>query len=105
MCCKPRKAELAPYVFDMETGDPDDVLTLLFIASHPDVELRAVTITPGSQEQVALVRWILQQLGSTNVRIGAQDWPLNANKSVNLSPGFYQHFGRFKDGDPKCELV
>jgi pyrimidine-specific ribonucleoside hydrolase len=100
-----RKAErkLVPYIFDMETGDPDDVLTLLFLASHPDVDLRAVTITPGSQEQVALVRWLLQQLGLTNVRLGAQDWPANAGKPVNLSTSFYQQFGRSQSGAPKCE--
>ena len=28
-------------IFDMETGDPDDVLTLLLLASHPNVNLRA----------------------------------------------------------------
>jgi len=28
-------------VFDMETGDPDDVLTLLLLASHPKVQLLA----------------------------------------------------------------
>lgn len=62
------------YVFDMETGDPDDVLTLLFLCSRPGVDLRAVTLTPGTAEQVALVRWILQQLGLARVRLGAQRW-------------------------------
>eukprot|EP00414_Alexandrium_minutum_P001939 CAMPEP_0113824216 /NCGR_PEP_ID=MMETSP0328-20130328/3132_1 /TAXON_ID=39455 /ORGANISM="Alexandrium minutum" /LENGTH=283 /DNA_ID=CAMNT_0000792157 /DNA_START=24 /DNA_END=874 /DNA_ORIENTATION=+ /assembly_acc=CAM_ASM_000350 len=68
----------------METGDPDDVLTLLFLCSHPAVELRAVTVTPGSDEQVALVRWILEQMGMKHVRLGAQGWPGNAKKQVDL---------------------
>jgi len=92
-----------PYIFDMETGDPDDILTLLFLASHPAVELRAVTITPGNEEQVALVRWILQQLDLTNLRIGAQGWPSNAKRPVNLDARFYQSFGRAKSGEPRCE--
>lgn len=92
-----------PYVFDMETGDPDDVLTLLFLGSHPAVELRAVTITPGSNEQVALVRWLLQQMGLAHVRLGAQGWPANANKLVKLTAPFYQSFGRSPRGEPTCE--
>jgi inosine-uridine nucleoside N-ribohydrolase len=43
-------------VLDMETGDPDDFLTLLLLAGHPAVNLRAVTITPGSPAQVGVVR-------------------------------------------------
>lgn len=92
-----------PYVFDMETGDPDDVLTLLFLGSHPGVELRAVTITPGSKDQVALVRWLLQQMGLTQVRLGAQAWPANADKSVQLNSRFYRSFGSSPRGDPICE--
>merc|ERR1712151_1294860 len=89
-----------PFVFDMETGDPDDVLTLLFLASHPDIDLRAVTITPGSQEQVALVRWLLQEMNLEHVRLGAQRWPENATKLVNLTTQFYQSFGRSPHGKP-----
>lgn len=92
-----------PYIFDMETGDPDDVLTLLFLASHPAVHLCAVTITPGSNEQVALVRWLLQQMGLTHVRLGAQAWPKNATTPVDLRSGFYKSFGRSLSGEPKCE--
>ena len=58
-------------VFDMETQDPDDFLCLLFFASHPRVQLKAVTLVPGSQEQVGLVRWALKQLDLPDVRIGA----------------------------------
>eukprot|EP01043_Picozoa_sp_COSAG02_P064766 COSAG02_NODE_9568_length_2177_cov_1.125120_1_plen_422_part_00 len=42
--------------FDMETGDPDDVLALLLILAHPRLELRAVTLTPGTREQVRKVK-------------------------------------------------
>ncbi|WP_437673880.1 hypothetical protein [Sorangium sp. So ce131] len=35
--------------FEMGTSDPDDVMTLLWLADHPDVELLGVLVTPGSQ--------------------------------------------------------
>jgi len=95
--------KLAPYIFDMETGDPDDVLTLLFLGSHPAVELRAVTITPGSDGQVALVRWLLQHMGLAHVRLGAQQWPSNSKKPVDLNAKFYKSFGRSHHGEPTCE--
>lgn len=43
-------------IWDMETSDPDDFLTLLFLLGHPQVRLRAVTIMPGTPQQVGLVR-------------------------------------------------
>lgn len=46
-------------VWDMETGDPDDFLTLLLLAGHPRVNLKAVTVTPGTPEQIGLVRLAL----------------------------------------------
>ena len=60
-------------VFDMETQDPDDFLCLLFLASHPRINLKAVTITPGSREQVGLVRWALCALGLDGLPVGAGD--------------------------------
>lgn len=45
-----------PFVLDMETSDPDDFITLLMLLGHPLVDLRAVTVTPGTREQVGLVR-------------------------------------------------
>lgn len=57
-------------VWDMETGDPDDFLTLLMLCGHPEVNLKAVTITPGTPHQVGLVRWALARF-SLNIPVGA----------------------------------
>ncbi|MFO0554766.1 MAG: nucleoside hydrolase [Polyangiaceae bacterium] len=43
-------------LFDMETSDPDDFITLLLLLGHPRVNLVGVTITPGTPDQVAVVR-------------------------------------------------
>ena len=43
-------------VWDMETGDPDDFLTLLFLIGHPKVNLKAVTVTPGTLENARVLR-------------------------------------------------
>jgi len=50
-------------VWDMETGDPDDFLTLLLLLGHPEVNLVAVTVTPGGADQIAMVRWGLARFG------------------------------------------
>jgi inosine-uridine nucleoside N-ribohydrolase len=47
-------------VWDMETSDPDDFLTLLFLLGHPKVNLKAVTVTPGTPDQVGVVRRALE---------------------------------------------
>lgn len=65
-------------VFDMETADPDDILTLCILATHPKVHLLAVTVTPGSREQVGVVRHVLGRIGRGDVVVGAFD-PLREN--------------------------
>jgi inosine-uridine nucleoside N-ribohydrolase len=64
-------APITDVVFDMETQDPDDFLCLLFLASHPRVNLKAVTITPGSREQIGIVRWALRTLSLDGLPVGA----------------------------------
>lgn len=59
-----------PVIFDMETHDPDDYITLLFLLGHPQVKLKAVTITPGSPYQVGLVRRTLKAFG-VDIPVGA----------------------------------
>ena len=62
-------------VFEMETSDPDDFMTLLWLADHPEVELAGVVVTPGSRDQCQLVRWGLDRCGRSDVPIGALHGP------------------------------
>lgn len=58
--------------FDMETGDPDDFLTLALLATHPAVTLRSVSVNPGSYEQVGLVRRALALLDRAGLPVGSR---------------------------------
>lgn len=60
------------FVFDMETGDPDDFLTLALLGGHPEVELVAVAVTPGTPHQIGVVRYALARLG-LDIPVGAHD--------------------------------
>lgn len=57
-------------VYDMETGDPDDPMTLALLATHPKVDLIGVTVCPGSIEQMKFVQGILDRLDRKSVAIG-----------------------------------
>lgn len=56
--------------FDMETQDPDDVMTLAILATHPWAELVGVSLVPGGRDQVGLVHHVLGLLGRSNVPVG-----------------------------------
>lgn len=60
-------------IFDMETQDPDDFLTLCWLAANPRVHLVGVTVTPGTQEQIALVKETLYQCKVPSLSIGSFD--------------------------------
>ncbi|BAZ27654.1 hypothetical protein NIES4074_00810 [Cylindrospermum sp. NIES-4074] len=60
-------------VWDMETSDPDDFLTLLFLIGHPLVNLKAVTVTPGTPAQIGLVRHALTQWFGLNIPVESHD--------------------------------
>jgi pyrimidine-specific ribonucleoside hydrolase len=53
-------------IYDMETSDPDDAFTLCLLACHSQVNLRAVTVTPGSDAQVAVVSELLRLCKADN---------------------------------------
>lgn len=59
------------FIFDMETGDPDDVFTLCFLSTHPLVDLKGVTVTPGSKNQIGLVKHILSRVGK-DIPVGSR---------------------------------
>lgn len=56
---------MTEFVFDMETGDPDDIFTLALLATHPRSNLVAVTIHPGGPDQIGLVKHILSLLNKS----------------------------------------
>jgi inosine-uridine nucleoside N-ribohydrolase len=59
-------------VWDMETGDPDDFLTLLLLLGYPQVNLKAVAVTPGTPDQVGVVRRALEWFGR-DIPVGAHN--------------------------------
>lgn len=59
--------------FDMETSDPDDVMTLAILATHPRARLVGVTSTPGGLEQYSLIRHVLKLMGREDVPVGCYD--------------------------------
>jgi inosine-uridine nucleoside N-ribohydrolase len=58
-------------IWEMETGDPDDYLTLLFLIGHPKVDLIGVNVNPGSWDQVSVVKQAFKKFGVQNVPVGA----------------------------------
>ena len=90
-----RDLETVDIVLDMETQDPDDVICLIFLASHPRVRLKAITLVPGSREQVGLVRHLLDHLDLSDVAVGAGDTAGPLAKRGTVSPW---HSRAFFDG-------
>jgi hypothetical protein len=88
-----------PIALDMETGDPDDVFTLCALATHPWARLVAVTVMPGSDEQVGIVKHLLGRLGVT-VPVGAYR-PGSDAKPVS---GFHRRWlGKVPPREPDAE--
>ena len=85
-------------VLDMETGDPDDAMTLCLLATHPAVNLLAVTLFPGGKEQVGLVKHILKRLGKEKVLVGAG---VPKKPNANHVSGFhYKWLGKIEPAEP-----
>jgi len=92
-------------VLDLETGDPDDFLTLLLLLDHPRVDLRAVTITPGTADQVGLVRRALHWFGRGTLPVGASQITIDKRA---VSAWHYKSFGPTppsRDAEPANELL
>lgn len=88
---------MKPVIFEMETSDPDDFLTLLWLADHPLVDLQAVLVTPGSHDQCQLVRWGLDQCGREDVVVGALHgtawWDTADGRKPRVSGFHYKVYG------------
>ncbi|MHA1371320.1 MAG: hypothetical protein ACTSRA_16580 [Promethearchaeota archaeon] len=85
-------------IYDMDTGDPDDSIALLILLSHKKVKVRAVTLYPGSKDQIGFVKHILNQVDKPEIPVGSYD--INNTKS-NVSEGLIKMYGNFtpKDAD------
>jgi hypothetical protein len=91
-------------VWDMETGDPDDFLTLLLLLGHPRVNLKAVTIAPGTRVQVGLVRRALSWF-DRDIPVGAYD--IDSPKDC-VSGWHYRAYGEAPpsgDAEPAAEAL
>jgi inosine-uridine nucleoside N-ribohydrolase len=84
-------------VFNMETADPDDVMTLCFLATYPGLALRGVTISPGTNEQVGLVRHVLNLLEVNGVPIGVRK---RGHNKPCVSSFHYKWLGKTQDVEP-----
>jgi len=84
--------------FDLETQDPDDVLTLCVLATHPRVNLRSVSVFPGGKDQIGIVRNVLNRLDRSDVKVGAEEVPDPDKPRVS---GFhYKWLGKVPKADP-----
>jgi pyrimidine-specific ribonucleoside hydrolase len=91
-------------VFDMETRDPDDFLTLLLLLGHRAVNLRAVTVVPGTPEQIGLVRWATEEVFARQIPIGAFN-PRQTKSHV--SDWHYAAYGQPRPAEARsgCEVL
>jgi inosine-uridine nucleoside N-ribohydrolase len=85
-----------PVVFDMETRDPDDVLTLCILTTHPAIDLVAVTVTPGTRAQVGVIRTVLDRLGR-RLPVGARD---PSSSAAAVTQFHFDWLGQAREIDP-----
>ena len=89
----------------METGDPDDFLTLLLLLDHPAVDLRAVTVTPGAVDQVGFVRRALTWFGRDTLPVGAGNIDHPKPALSRWHPKVYGAAEPSRDAEPAAELL
>lgn len=78
---------------DIETGDPDDILTLIYLLGLDQIDIIAITIMPGSQKQINLVKYVLSKFSNK------QDIPIGSYRyeQGSLSPWYTKAFGKIPD--------
>jgi pyrimidine-specific ribonucleoside hydrolase len=86
-----------PIVFEMETADPDDFLTLCWLADHPTLDLVGVLVTPGGEDQCRAVQWALDTCERPFIPIGTvhgeEWWKTDDGKKQRVSDWHYKVFG------------
>lgn len=86
--------------FDTETGDPDDLCTLLLLIAHPEYRLRSVSVTPGTNEQVGMIKSVLQRCGVGHIPVGSAVPGYDKNC---VSKFYYDWLGLFEGMPPDLD--
>lgn len=88
---------MTDFIFDCETGDPDDILTIILLATHPKARLKAVTVTPGAPGQIGLVKHVLWNRLGLYIPVGSArpGYPKDCVSSFH-----YKWLGRVPDAEP-----
>jgi len=79
---------------DIETSDPDDILTLIYFLGVDTLEIIGITINPGTQKQIDLVKFILGKFGKNDIQVGSFDYN---NRKFVLSPWYTKAFGNIPE--------
>jgi pyrimidine-specific ribonucleoside hydrolase len=93
-----------PIVWDMETGDPDDLFTLFLLCGHPNADLKAVNVVPGAPDQIGLVRQVLAWF-DLDIPVGAFNI---GNEKPVVSDWYYEVYGSFApshDAEPGHAII
>jgi inosine-uridine nucleoside N-ribohydrolase len=85
-------------IFDMETGDPDDLITLIMLLLNPDANLKAITCYQGSPLQIGMIKHVLK-LANKDIPVGG--W--NPDEPSEISPFYQKVIGSWKH--EKAELT
>lgn len=83
--------------FDTETGDPDDLCTLLILLAHPAYRLRSVSVTPGTDEQVGMLKHVLARCGAPPIPVGSA---LPSYDKRCVGKFYYDWLGAFEPAKP-----
>jgi len=91
--------ELINVWLDMETGDPDDCITLLFLLNHRRVALRGVSVYPGDKHQVGFVKGLIAKYGTwESVPVGSYN---SNDEKMHLGPSNVKLFGQDLNWTPQ----
>lgn len=89
---------------DMETSDPDDFLALALLLGHPRADVTAVTLTPGTADQVGLVRLALGWSGH-QIPVGASRTRSGKRRVSAWHRRAFGEFGESTDAAPPEDVL
>lgn len=86
-------------IFDMETGDPDDLITLLMLLINPQVNLKAITCYEGSAIQIGLIKHVVALSGKS---IPVAGWN---SEDRELNTYYYDVVGKWTPAVSECTPI